>query len=59
MTTTVSATSEQRRVLHIVRSEPGRLMCAAAPTDRVVHLSDVDPTALVALIFQYDGVVVW
>jgi len=53
-----------RRVLHILRTEKahiprGGALCEPASNDRVVILSDVTPSELVSLIFEFDGVVVW
>ncbi len=48
-----------RRVLHIIRTERRRTLCNPAAEDRVVTLTEVTPSELVSLIFEFDGVVVW
>ena len=48
-----------RTLLHVVRGELDRMPCDPEPGDRVVHLAEIESDELVALIFQYDGVVVW
>jgi hypothetical protein len=48
-----------RSLLHLVRGERDRVPFDPEPDDRVVHLEQIEPDELVALIFQYDGVVVW
>ena len=58
-----------RRLLHLVRTEQGKLLCAPDPKDAILFArgdhwydpsgAEVPLPQLAALVFEYDAVAVW